>query len=389
MAFVVPCIGPYHDARMRAAASRLKVAAIEIAGNERENIWMPTGAATDAYPRSTLFPQADVASIGHPDLVRRLTGELASLDPRAVAIPGWFDRSSLVALGWCLRQGIPAVLLSESTVDDAARSRLREALKGRVVKSFASALVGGSRHASYLVSLGVPRDHVVLGYDVVDNQHFSAGAAAARQDPAGARARLRLPDRYYVCVGRMIAKKDHATAIAAYRLALQRRPDLPALLLVGDGPLHEQTARQIAGLEGRVVLYGAASYRDLPAIYALSHAFIHPSRVEQWGLVVNEAMACGAVPIVSTACGCIPDLVRDGTDGWTFPPGAVDVLCDLILTAATDPGRTAAMGAAAQRSIAAWSPQRFGDGIAAAVGMARPKAISWLDRTMIGMLAAR
>ena len=69
---------------------------------------------------------------------------LREADPEVVAVPGWSDPGALSALLWCLSNGRPAVLMSESGQHDAMRRRALEALKARVVRLFASALVGGA-----------------------------------------------------------------------------------------------------------------------------------------------------------------------------------------------------------------------------------------------------
>ena len=76
---------------------------------------------------------------------------------------------------------------------------------------------------------------------------------------------------------------------------------------------------------------GFKQYDELPIYYGLAGAFIHASTTEQWGLVVNEAMAAGLPVIVSERCGCAPDLVENGRNGFTFDPYDVDALTHLML----------------------------------------------------------
>src|SRR5207253_3162510 len=98
------------------------------------------------------------------------------------------------------------------------------------------------------------------------------------------------------------------------------------LVLLGDGPLKADICRLISDfrLHGQVHLRGFIQYRELPAYYALADAFVHASTTEQWGLVVNEAMATGLPVIVSNRCGCVPDLVAEGKNGFTFNPESVE-----------------------------------------------------------------
>src|SRR5262249_59830905 len=94
------------------------------------------------------------------------------------------------------------------------------------------------------------------------------------------------------------------------------------LVLLGEG---EQRAkleglRDALGLRNDVSMPGFKQYDELPAYYGLASAFVHTSTTEQWGLVVNEAMAAGLPVLVSERCGCGPDLVREGVNGFTFDP---------------------------------------------------------------------
>jgi glycosyltransferase involved in cell wall biosynthesis len=94
------------------------------------------------------------------------------------------------------------------------------------------------------------------------------------------------------------------------------------LVIVGDGELRPalEQLRGELGIDARVHLPGFKQYDELPAYYGLASAFVHASRVEPWGLVVNEAMSAGLPVLVSERCGCAPTLVRDGENGWTFDP---------------------------------------------------------------------
>ena len=75
---------------------------------------------------------------------------------------------------------------------------------------------------------------------------------------------------------------------------------------------------------------GFKQYHDLPAYYGLAGAFVHTSTVEQWGLVVNEAMAAGLPVLVSRNCGCAADLVQDGVNGFAFDPLDGDRMAALL-----------------------------------------------------------
>ena len=112
---------------------------------------------------------------------------------------------------------------------------------------------------------------------------------------------------------------------------------------------------------------GAIAYADLPAYYGLAGAFIHASKVEQWGLVVNEAMASRLPVLVSNRCGCVADLVSHGENGLLFNPFDRAGLSRCMLEIAGNDGRRTAMGRSSRRRIRGWGPERFATGLHAAI----------------------
>src|SRR6267378_2061180 len=172
----------------------------------------------------------------------------------------------------------------------------------------------------------MPRERIFTGYDVVDNEYFRQKAEEVRQKYA-------LPENYFLASARFVEKKNLAMLIQAY--AEYRRSAAFAkatadkeiaanvpwdLVVLGDGPLRESLNSQLStlNLNEHVHLPGFKPYDELPVYYALANAFVHASTTEQWGLVVNEAIASGLPVIVSERCGCAPELVNG--NGFTVDP---------------------------------------------------------------------
>src|SRR5437868_4426130 len=140
------------------------------------------------------------------------------------------------------------------------------------------------------------------------------------------------------------------------------------LVLLGDGPLRESLNSQLSTLNfhQHVHLPGFKPYDELPIYYALANAFVHASTTEQWGLVVNEAIASGLPVIVSERCGCVPELVQD--NGSTFDPTNEHELAARLLEVAVLPREERERLAQASYEIAAnFAPERFGEGLERAV----------------------
>ncbi len=362
-------LGPYHLARLRATAGKMSVHVLELCGESHEYQW--DLVEDQALQRITLFPGRDSASVGGRETRQRVFAALDAAMPGAVAVPGWSSAGALAALAWCRWRGRPAVIMSESTADDERRRPWKEWIKRRLVRLARGGLVGGGPHRAYLCALGLPDARIFEGYDVVDNTHFEAGVEEARRHGVEGRDSLELPARYFLASNRFVEKKNLPSLLAAYAEYRRQAGETAwALVLLGDGPLRGLLKAQRAelGLENAVFLPGFRQYGELPAYYAFAGGFIHTSTTEQWGLVVNEAMASGLPVLVSNPCGCAPDLVADGQNGWTFDPRDPAAITAVLLRLAGLPEtERTAMGRSSRERIAAWTPETFADGMAKAV----------------------
>ena len=392
LAVIFHRLGPYHWARLTATARRFDLTVIEQAAETAEYAWDKVGGES-GFTRRTLFAADEPAASQRTAMAARTHAALDELRPDAIAIPGWSNRGGLAALGWALSEGVPAVIMSESTAGDHRRARWKEWPKRRLVGLCPAALAGGTPHRRYLQGLGMAADRIFLGYDAVDNAHFRAGADAARRDPA-ARERLGLPARYFLASNRFLPQKNLLFLLdGLFRYRVKAGPDARDLVLLGDGPVRAELQAGIdrLGLAPHVVLPGFRQYDALPAYYGLADAFVHTATSEPWGLVVNEAMAAGLPTIVSANCGCAFDLVEAAVNGFIFDPSNVDEFAARLLHVG---GLSAAgretMGRAAQERIALWSPERFAggmvDAVHAALAAPRPRP-SLLDRTLLRLLA--
>jgi glycosyltransferase involved in cell wall biosynthesis len=98
-----------------------------------------------------------------------------------------------------------------------------------------------------------------------------------------------------------------------------------------------------------------------------------PTYTDTWGLVVNEAMACGLPVILSEAAGCAADLLTQDWNGRIIPTRNVAALASAMRDLASRPDRCAAMGLNSRSRIAAYSPQEWSEGVARSVEASRMK----------------
>ena len=99
----------------------------------------------------------------------------------------------------------------------------------------------------------------------------------------------------------------------------QLKDDRVHLLVVGDGDLMHQAKNYVDTHHLNVTFAGFLNQSEISSAYAVSDCLILASDYDEtWGLVVNEAMACGLPAIVSDRCGCHLDLIEDGITGYKF-----------------------------------------------------------------------
>jgi 1,2-diacylglycerol 3-alpha-glucosyltransferase len=395
-------IGPYHHARLRAASSAFGVTAVEYSNTDSIYAWDEI-EGTDGFDRVTLFKDCLIESLPVRQVTLAVRNALFKAQPQAVLIPGWAACASLAALGWCLSQRVPAIAMSETAAWDAPRKLQREWVKRQLVSGFRAGLVGGTLQRDYLAALGIPRTSTFLGYDAVDNHYFAKQAEEARARSSEIGSSYGLPPRYFLASARFIEKKNLPKLLEAYARykILTRRKDQEAgkeawnLVLLGDGPLRPALRSRLHALDlhGCVHLPGFIQYPELPIYYGLASAFVHASRTEPWGLVVNEAMASGLPVLVSNRCGCANDLVQDGRNGFVFDPDNGEQLAHLMLRVASmEEGPRSQMGAVSRETIAKWGPDRFARGLIAATECAlasKPRKASPLDHLLLHLLALR
>jgi glycosyltransferase involved in cell wall biosynthesis len=129
------------------------------------------------------------------------------------------------------------------------------------------------------------------------------------------------------------------------------------------------------GLTDKILMPGFKQYSELLVYYGLAGAFILASTSEQWGLVVNEAMAAGLPVIVSSRCGCAPDLVKHGENGFVFDPEDANSLAQHLRYVSSDECPRDLMGEASRKIINEWDLQLFARNLHKAAELALTETI--------------
>jgi len=138
--------------------------------------------------------------------------------------------------------------------------------------------------------------------------------------------------------------------------------------IAGDGPL-KAALEGFGGPRNLIVrILDPVPYDRLPALYARADVFVLPTLADEWGVVVNEAMAAGLPVLGSRYSQAVTELVTEDETGWTFTPGDDENVynaLDRALTSTVDARRR--MGDVASTRILELTPDRIADRIAEAL----------------------
>lgn len=293
-------------------------------------------------------PRAGVSSpagLINPGLVRALSRRSSDV----VLVHGWAHASEWIASLACAVRRVPYLLRGEARSDtepQLARSRrtLKHALLRPLIRGAAGCLPIGSRNREFYLSYGAQPERLFFSPYSVDSDRFEEAGDRGRRHREERLRALELDPGLPVILfaGKLQPWKRPLDVARAISLL-----NVPAnALFIGDGPMRTQVEAAASALP-RARSLGFINQQEIAEWYGLADIFVLPSEVEPWGLAVNEAMAAGAVPVVSDAAGCAPDLVTPNT-GRVFASGDVHELATALSELVASRSCLAALSAAAR-----------------------------------------
>jgi glycosyltransferase involved in cell wall biosynthesis len=253
---------------------------------------------------------------------------------------GWHLKAYLQGILAAKRLRIPVMVRGDSHLE-TPRSRLKRALKAlaypHFLRRFDAALYVGQRSRAYYERYGYPEDRLFFAPHCVDAAWFRAKATLEdRQRLRGAR-KISPDTLVLLFAGKLVPFKRPIDLVMAAARGLSQGVKVE-VMVAGSGQLASQLETAAVSSGVRLHLLGFRNQTEMPAAYAAADCLVLPSDGrETWGLVANEALACGRPIVVSSACGCAPDLARDGNVGRTFPTGDPKALADAVAQLAASP----------------------------------------------------
>jgi glycosyltransferase involved in cell wall biosynthesis len=322
------------------------------------------------YPFRLLFRGAYGSSSRFRRAISIIRDVLKNPSDLAV-MPGYHRVEYWSMLFVCMLLGRKRAVFCDSTEYDRPKTEWREFAKRIFFSRCDGYFCYGVRSKEYLLKYGVEESKIIYRYQAAALPHdYSVAEVLSRYQ--GSLAAPAKPPRF-LYVGRLSEEKGLIDLLEALAAMRAKEPAI-RLELVGAGPFRAQLEDRVArlGLGDAVEFLGAKGIVEISRLFVESTALVLPSHSEPWGLVVNESLSYGCPVVVSSVCGCVPDLVIDGVTGYSFEVGNVQALTSALTSVLTLSMDRLSVAKRCLDVISAFTPERAAaqilDGCARIVG---------------------
>lgn len=290
---------------------------------------------------------------------RRFKGMLfwvRKFKPDVVNISGYYEPAMNLILLYCKIVGIKVIISVDSTESDNPNVGWREWVKKIVVNLGDGFFCYGTKSAEYMYKLGIPPKKILVKNNAVDNNKLEEIYQKNLSKREEIKTKLGLKKFNFIYVGRLIKFKNIDNLLAAYK---RINASDWGLIILGNGSEEFELKKYVSEnqLKGVKFINGKQWY-EIPEYLSLADVFILPSFSEPWGLVVNEAMACGMPVLVSEKCGSAIDLVKENINGYSFDPFNIEQISEKMNEFVFDPQKVKSFGYASKLTIKQFSPEK-------------------------------
>lgn len=311
-----------------------------------------------------LFPEEKIEDIDPKAAKKEIFKLLNEIRPEVIIAGAIAFPSGASAVDWAKRNNKAVVIFDDSKLEDVPRGFIVNTIKKMVYANVDAIFCPAEDWIDTFQYWGFSKEAVFFGEDVVDNHYWNIKTNDTQS----------LPKKYFLSVGRQIERKNLKTLVDSFCLLHKQHPDTGyELVLVGNGPQRKELEYSIPiQMKEKIHFLNFKSPVDLREIYQRAAFFVLPSRSEQWGLVVNEAMAAGLPIAVSRQCGCALSLVQRNENGFVFDANDVSELTNILIKVdqLSDEERML-MAEKSKEIIARWDLDRFSSGAIAAMEYAK------------------
>jgi glycosyltransferase involved in cell wall biosynthesis len=291
---------------------------------------------------------------------------LRKFSPDALCVLGYHYLATIEALIYAKLKNIPITLWAGSHFGSGfVKNPLTDLYKRAIIPRFDSYVTYGTAAKEQIVHYGAKPEKILVGHNTVDVKWFMKKCRDISTSEIWA-MQSRYPSKNILYVGDLIERKGVINLIKAFE---KLNMDEVGVILVGQGKQKDNYLKYIRERNLRNVFFeGFIQKEDIVKYYSFADVFVLPSLNEVWGLVVNEAMACGLPVVCSKLAGVTRDLIMDGVNGYCFDPENVDELMEKLKMILKSDQVRDKMGANSLKIIRDKTPRNYAEKILETVG---------------------
>ena len=337
-------------------ASRIGLNATHDPGMGLDIVWktdLLAGYEHEFLPGADAITATSFNSIDNP----RVGEALAAFAPDVILIHGYVQKTPLKALAWARRRGVPAMMISDSSLHAGTSASMQLAKRMvllLILRQFSAMLSIGDANQKYLETYGVPRSRIFRVPNMVDE-----GFWAFREKRAAVRQRVRAElglvdnDLAVLFVGKLIPRKRPGDIVEALLELARRQPGARTVkaLFAGDGVQRAELEQRAAAAGVPARFLGFVNIDTLPGYYCAADVLAHPAEIEAFGVIVLEAAILGLPLVLSERVGALgpTSIARAGENVFVHPCADIPALADALQRLAREPVTLARMAAASLR----------------------------------------
>lgn len=244
-----------------------------------------------------------------------------------IVVTNYSDPTGIVAVLW-MRLFHMKYEIEGDGAFPGIKSGLKARIKQFIFKGATVCFSSAKMHDKYYRSYGVSQEKIIrypftsiMGKDILEN-------VVAQEEKLEAREKLNIPEsKVILAIGQFIYRKGFDTLL----YAMNAFPDTVGVYIVGGKVTSEYMNIVRKNKIKNIHFIDFMKPDELKKYFYAADLFVHPTREDIWGLVINEAMANGLPVITTDKCIAGLEMVRDGINGKIVKAGNVDELRDAIL----------------------------------------------------------
>lgn len=263
-----------------------------------------------------------------------------------------------IGLKWAKSRKKGIIEYDDQRLNTFSRNKLSNWIKSRIIRNVDAFLCPAPAWDETLLAWGFSKNEIFYGLDSSDNVFWSEKVENIDFEY--------LPQAYFMTAGRQGAMKNLPRFLCAYKKYINNGGNIP-LVMVGNGPEHEKLV-EIANNDPYITFLDFQPREKIRQLFVRMKALVLPStKVETWGMVVNECMASGHIVAISKECGSASTLIKDGYNGFHFSPESEDEMVEALFKVQNlSDEEYRKMSQTSLNIIKNWGLERFVDGAYAA-----------------------